>query len=70
MYQDKATEKRLKNIDKIIEYLDGTGPASLKETHEMFLGRITILEFQQTIQLGLDKGSFEMDNHVRLYLPE
>jgi len=60
------TEKNLQNIDKIVEYLEAIETASLKETHEMFLGRITIAEFQHAVQLGLDKGSFRLDNHCQL----
>jgi len=60
----------LENIDKIVLYLREIETASLKETHEMFLGRLTVGDFQHTIQLGLDKGSFEINDRIQLTLPE
>jgi len=63
-------EQRLENIEKIVEYLEAIESASLKEIFDMFLGRITNVNFQHAIQLGLDKGSFDLNHDSELFIPE
>jgi len=62
--------QNLKNIEKIVEYLGAIESASMEETFDMFLGCTSKLDFQHALQLGLDNGSFDMNNDNELVIPK